>query len=129
MSSSRCKFKHALVLAAASAALAGRAAEPDRSGAPRLPASLEACAQLRADAERLACYDKVVAPQVRGAPEAPVGAASAPPTAAEANAARPRPIAADEASTLDEFWELTPERKRGTFNFTGYRPTISSRST
>lgn len=122
MSSSRRMFRQALVLAVAGIALSGRAAEPESADPVRLPASLEACARLRADAERLACYDQVVAPQVRGAPDVPVAAASAAPTAAETNAARPRTIASDQGSALDEFWELTPERKRGTFNFTGYRP-------
>ena len=78
---------------------------------------------LRADAERLACYDQVVAPQVaRRGSRRRAASASAPVTAAEANAARPKPIASAEGSYLDEFWELSPERKRGTFNFTGYRP-------
>ena len=108
-------------MVAASAFFPCRAAEPasDAAGAPRLPAALEACAQTRGDAERLACYDRIVAPQVRGAAEGPGAAASAPVTAAETNAARPRPIA---GSSLDEFWELTQDRKRRTFNFTGYRP-------
>ena len=117
-------MQHALVLVAASASLQGHAAEPPAgaANAPRLPAALEACAQTRSDAERLACYDRIVAPQVRGAAEASAAAASTPATAAEANAARPRPIASAEGSYLDEFWELTSERKRGSFNFTGYRP-------
>ena len=122
--SSRRKSPFVLVLVAAAAFQAHAA---DAAGeAPRVPASLEACALLRVDAERLACYDKVVAPQVRGALEAPAVSASAPSNGsvspAEANAARPKPIASAEGSYLDEFWELSPERKRGTFNFTGYRP-------
>lgn len=120
----RWMFRAAWALAATITLLDGVAAEPsgDLTSAPRLPAAIEACAQTRNDAERLACYDKVVAPQVRGAAEAPVASAGAPVSAAEANAARPKPIASAEGSYFDEFWELTPERKRGTFNFTGYRP-------
>jgi phospholipase A1 len=57
---------------------------------------------------------------VRGASEAPDAAASAPASAADA--AKPRATPDDGGSYLDEFWELSPERKRGTFNFTGYRP-------
>ena len=90
--------------------------------APAQPApaagALEACAQIRGDAERLACYDRVIAPQTRGAPAAPA-AASAP---AAANAAQPAATVGTPESTLDAFWELTPERKRGTFNFVAYRP-------
>ena len=114
----------AFALLAAIASADGFAADPPGAGAsaPPLPAALEACARTRVDAERLACYDQVVAPQVRGAPEPPGAASSAAATAALTNAERPRPIATDDGSYLDEFWELTPGRKRGTFNFTGYRP-------
>ena len=57
-----------VALAAAAPSGPGHAADAAApADAPRLPASLEACAQLRVDAERLACYDQVVAPQVRGA--------------------------------------------------------------
>ncbi|MEP7302263.1 MAG: phospholipase A [Caldimonas sp.] len=119
---SRACLASALALVAG-AARAAEAGAPPAPGAAelRLPAGLEACAQLRVDAERLACYDRFVAPKVRGAPEAPDGAASAPSAAAQA-AARPRAATDDGGSYLDEFWELTPERKRGTFNFTGHRP-------
>lgn len=96
-----------------------------------MPAGFEACAQLRGDVERLACFDRLAAPQVRGALQAPASAASAAATAATA----PAPAAVDpaavkaraepklgQASYLDEFWELGPERKRGAFNFIGFRP-------
>ena len=86
-----------------------------------LPAGIEACAQLRIDAERLACYDKFVAPNVRGAPDAPLAADSAA-SAAVASASRSETRLADRGDFLDEYWELSPDRKRGTFNFTGYRP-------
>ncbi len=98
------------------------AAEPVPAPAPvPLPAGIEACAQLRIDAERLACYDKAVAPQVRGAAEAPRAADSA---ASEAVASASRRVAKidDRGDFLDEYWELSPERKRGTFNFSGFKP-------
>ncbi len=114
----------AAVWASAATAADAPAAEPAPA---RLPADIEACATLRVDAERLACYDRVVAPQVKGGIEAPAGSASAPlapatpsPAASSpaTSAARPK----DDAGLLDEFWELSPDRKRGTFNFNGYRP-------
>ncbi len=89
---------------------------------PPLPASIEACAQIHIDAERLACYDKAVSPQVRGAVEAPPGVASAA-SAAVAAAARDVAKVDDSGQFLDSYWELTPEKKRGTFNFDGYKPT------
>ena len=96
------------------------AGEPATAPLP-LPAEVAACAQLRIDAERLACYDKAVAPQVRGAAEAPRAADSA---ASDAVASASRRVAEidDRGDFLDEYWELSPERKRGTFNFSGFRP-------
>jgi phospholipase A1 len=116
------------------------AAEPSAGTAnppARLSGGLEACAQLRVDSERLLCYDRYVAPQVKGSADpnagpagpaaSPVGAGTiggpttAAPSAAARNAANPTALP-DDGSYLDEFWELSAERKRGTFNFTGYRP-------
>ncbi len=99
---------------------AARAADPEPV---KLPAGIEACAQLRVDAERLVCFDKFVAPNVRGALAAPavpgtVAATSAAATAPAAPAAKPEVS----GSFLDEFWELGKDRKRGVFNFDGYRP-------
>jgi phospholipase A1 len=113
-----------------------QAAEPGADASPQpapVPGSYAACAQVRVDAERLACYDRIVAPQVRGAPEAVAPAsengATAPsvlrggPADASSTAASTRaPGMQPSASYLDEFWELSPERKRGTFNFSGFRP-------
>jgi len=129
-----CRSALALVLSAVGlpAAAAGSSPRTEPSATPaRLPAGFEACAQLRGDVERLACFDRLAAPQVRGALQAPASAASAAATAAAAPApaevdpaavkarAEPKP---GEASYLDEFWELGPERKRGVFNFIGFRP-------
>jgi phospholipase A1 len=121
---SRSKLRAVFLLLGASVSIDAFAAEPSgaAASAPPLPSALEACARTRVDAERLACYDQVVAPQVRGGAEAPGAAASAPSTAAQINAGRPQPLASDNGSYLDEFWELTSARKHGTFNFTGYRP-------
>jgi phospholipase A1 len=96
-------------------------AQPMPAGeAVRMPASVEACATIRGDAERLACYDKAVAPPVKGGIDAPAAPAAGTPAAA--NAATPAPTVGAPESVFDSFWELSPERKRGTFNFSGYRP-------
>ncbi len=115
------------VLLSALALPAGvQAASPSPDPQPvELPAGIEACAQVRVDSERLACYDRYVAPKVRGAAEGPAASVSspdAPVTPAAIAAARPSPIEGGGGSLLDSFWELSPERKRGTFNFDGYRP-------
>ncbi|MCE9657081.1 MAG: phospholipase A [Burkholderiales bacterium] len=121
----------ALGLAAAFIALSVPAAEAGSaesaaaaaSAPAHLPAGLEACAQLRADAERLACYDRFVAPKVRGGGEAAAADGGAPAVASAASDAAGKPRAVhDKGEYLDQFWELTPERKRGIFNFDGYRP-------
>lgn len=97
-------------------------------GLVALPASLQACAGLQADAERLACFDNAVAPSTRGAAEGTGNAPGGLPAGTTAGAGAPRPSAEPPAaaglttSFLDEFWELSAERKRGVFNFTGYRP-------
>ncbi|MEO8081603.1 MAG: phospholipase A [Caldimonas sp.] len=119
-----------LGLAVATCLLATARAEG--GGRPAAPASaaLEACAELRVDAERLACYDGLMAPGRRGAAAAASAAAMRPPVAAGAAAPASSVAAAgaatapveDRSALLDEFWELSPERKRGLFNFTGYRP-------
>ena len=105
------------------------AAEP---AAQPLPAGIEACAQIRLDAERLACYDKFAAPRVKGSLEAPVveggmnTKTAVPPdsaaSAAVANASRRNATLDDKGQFLDQYWELGQDRKRGTFNFDGYRP-------
>ena len=123
MSPSPCKFKHALVLAAASAVLRPRrrARPAAHRACRRRSRPAPSCAPTPSGSPATTRWSRrrcAARPRRRSARRAP------PPTAAEANAARPRPIAAEAASSLDEFWELTPERKRGTFNFTGYRPEL-----
>ena len=104
----------------AAAGLAASLAVAEERAAP-LPADIAACAQVRIDAERLACYDKAVAPQVRGAAESPQASDSAA-SAAVASASRNVAKVDDRGNFLDAFWELSQERKRGTFNFLGFRP-------
>ncbi len=108
-----------------------------------LPAGIAACAQVRLDAERLACYDRFVAPVARGAadgasaPSGPAAGGRPPLGARPAGEAAPGVTPAEQAAAngnglkghaedagglLDPIWELSAHRKRGAFNFTGYRP-------
>ena len=50
------------------------------------------------------------------------GTGGPPATNAAAEAARKPAALPDKGEYLDQFWELTAERKRGVFNFDGYRP-------
>ncbi len=76
-------------------------------------AEWEGCSAISADAERLACYDRL---------------AGRPPPAAELHAT-PEPVAAPSAppeprllSALSRHWELDDEAKRGAFLFRPHRP-------
>lgn len=87
------------------------------------PPDLSACVGITVDAERLACYDKEVAraalvtlPASPLAPAAPDTAASGATPAAQTAAAQ------QSNSFLSRYWELDDIDKRGTFNYTGYRP-------
>lgn len=103
--------------------LAGAAVAQDRAQAAA--PTLTACAAIGAAADRLVCYDRLAG----RAPEAalpPAGAASGPtstsqlaPTGGAVSVAQ---APAGRGSLLSTFWELDPADKRGTFNFTGYRP-------
>ena len=90
--------------------------------------TLESCAAIGPAADRLACYDKLAG----RAPSAPVPLAPAtePKTSTSLLAPKDEPAApataavqpsSGSASFLSKYWELDPEDKRGTFNFTGYR--------
>ena len=100
--------------------LAGGASAEERD-------TLAYCATIGPAADRLACYDRL-AGRVPSAPP-PVSEAELPPSAsllapkdAPAAPATAAPSAdAGTASFLSRYWELDPEDKRGTFNFTGYR--------
>jgi phospholipase A1 len=108
--------------------------------APTVPAEFTACARLRVDAERLACYDAAM--RARQGERAGVNGAGAPTPASPARQDRQdrqeggltrawgtptlpsgvEPPARLGTSYLAAFWELDRDRKQGTFNFIGYRP-------
>jgi phospholipase A1 len=79
--------------------------------APAAPAKTpDACRAIRAEKERLACYDELF-----GAPEgAPVEQTPNPPTAAIAQP--------ETSSLLEQSWELTPVEKQGSFRVNPYKP-------
>lgn len=114
--------------AALSALLVAGLASP--SAQAQAGPDLRECAGLPEDAARLACYDKLA---VRGGMLAvPASPMVAPPEAvqtAQASGAAPAAVArvaaeAAEASNslTSRYWELDDADKRGTFNYTGYRP-------
>ncbi len=78
------------------------------------------CAEIGPSADRLTCYDKLAG----RAPPPPVAEGSSTSSQlAQKNA--PVPAANGEraaSSLLSRYWELDDEDKRGTFNFTGYKP-------
>lgn len=83
------------------------AAEPSEPAAPDATA---ACRALHTDKERLTCYDKLF-----GAPEGALVEQTPSPPA--------QPVAVkEEASLLDQRWELSPEQKQGTFKVSPYKP-------
>jgi phospholipase A1/A2 len=92
------------------------------------PTDLPGCAALADDATRLACYDRLAGRAAATAPPVPAGRTPdqmAPVTPAATEGASPggtglQPQAAP--SFLSRYWELDDADKRGTFNFTGYRP-------
>lgn len=89
------------------------------------PPALADCAALTDDGLRLACYDRLAG---RAAPLAPVVPAGRTPDLMARPAEPPAgsgldvPAAAPPPSFLSKYWELDQADKRGTFNFTGYRP-------
>lgn len=98
---------------------------------PANPA-LDACVEIGASADRLACYDKAMgrAPAPVAPPayvENPAGGAPAPSTSllapkdAAAGVAAKNQQRLEPPSLLSKYWELDPEDKRGVFNFVGYR--------
>lgn len=91
-----------------------------------LPPGFAHCAAIGPAADRLACYDKAAG----RAPSAPVPVTpdevkpSTSLLAPKDEPATPKVATADPTagtpSLLSKYWELDPEDKRGTFNFTGY---------
>lgn len=85
--------------------------------APPQARSLEACRAIRADAERLACYDALAAPQAD--PAATLADAGR----GAADVYRSEPAAQAQAdSPLDGRWELDADSKLGVFNLRAHRP-------
>lgn len=94
------------------------------------PVDLKECAAITDGPARLACFDKLV---VRNSmfelPPSPAARPGEAAVAAEAAGAASTPVskaAAAEAkasnSWMSRYWELADEDKRGTFNYTAYRP-------
>jgi phospholipase A1 len=109
--------------AAHAGAASGEGAAPP-VGSPAWPAALRACAELRLDADRLACFDAAAQDAGLRAPRtAPADAPAPGPAWGGGTLSAPPPAGSvGNGSYLAALWELEPERKRGTFNFIGYRP-------
>jgi phospholipase A1 len=103
------------------ALLFGHAA-PLRAQEPAAVPRLNDCAALDDDAARLACYDGLAGRAASPVPAVPAGRTpdvmSLPEPAGPGLAGLREPY----PSFLSKFWELDDSDKRGTFNFTGYRP-------
>jgi phospholipase A1 len=83
-------------------------------------ADWEGCSSIAADADRLACYDRVSGrSQPEAAPAQQPAPVEAPPTFAEAQA---EPAEQQLLSTLSRHWELDDEAKQGAFLFRAHRP-------
>ncbi len=113
----------ATLVAAAPAAVVAQTAPPAVVESLRIAE----CAAIGAGADRLACYD-TLAGRAAEPPVAKKDSAAAPPVAATSLLAPegiPAPVAQQaggSGSLMSAFWELDAADKRGTFNFTGYRP-------
>ena len=88
------------------------------------PPTLADCAALTDDGLRLACYDRLAGRDAAVVPAVPAGrtpdvvSRPAAPIAGTGLQGPPTPS----PSFLSKYWELDEADKRGTFNFTGYRP-------
>jgi phospholipase A1 len=101
---------------------AGLAATALAVHAEDTPAALGDCARIQESAARLACYDRLAGRNEPVVPPVPAGRtvdAAPPPTPVAAGVQGPPE---PRASFLSKYWELDDADKRGTFNFTGYRP-------
>ncbi|RZL11065.1 MAG: phospholipase [Rubrivivax sp.] len=115
----RASARHLAVVAACSALLSQAVAQPQSTAA-----DLQACLGLQPDSARLACYDR------QAGREAMVTLPASPvvePGTAEAQPQTPAaaPVVKQQSdSFLSRYWELDDQDKRGTFNYTGYRPNV-----
>jgi phospholipase A1/A2 len=115
----------AILCTAPVAQTVGPAAAPAPAVTPAWPAALVACAQRRSDVERLACYDaaaREAGVQALPASSGPERALALPAWGSGALPAAPPAGGLVPGGYLSSFWELDADRKRGTFNFIGYRP-------
>lgn len=106
-----------------------------QQAAPPAPAAispdLQACTKVGDNTERLACYDRqmngqamltlpaspIAAQAETAQPGAPAQVVVAPPGGTPPTGDTP-----PDEGFLSRFWELSPSDKRGTFNYTAYRP-------
>lgn len=80
------------------------------------------CAAIADDAARLACYDGLAGRMPSAVPGVPAGRTPDLMAAPEPVGPGLQGPPAPHPSFLSKFWELDQADKRGTFNFTGYRP-------
>ena len=137
--------KAAALLALGIAGAAAPAFSQSATATAPAGASIDACALVEVDADRLACYDRVAGRRARDPSRADAAAeiarrnreaASEAEAAAATGAERLRGAASDlfasepddalanagKGSLLDSRWELAKDSKLGTFNFRAYKP-------
>lgn len=103
----------------------------ESSNRGELMPELAHCRELKEDAARLTCYDKFVGrDSMMSMPASPLGGVPAPASAAGisplrrlAPGASPN-TAGNDDSLMSRYWELGEQDKRGTFNYTAYRPNL-----
>ena len=111
-----------LLLAALAAAMPAFAQQTPNPALPSRAGELADCAMIEDNAERLGCYDRLAGRPAPAAPLVPAGrTVEAVPRAEPVGPGLMGPPAPG-GSFLSKYWELDDADKRGTFNFTGYRP-------
>lgn len=89
------------------------------------PADLKECLGLPEASARLACYDRLAGREAMVTlPASPVVKPGTPEAAPVSQAAVPATTQASDDSFLSRYWELNQADKRGTFNYTSYRPNV-----
>lgn len=110
------------------AALAGGAQAASPAPVTAAPPDVKSCLGITAAEERLACYDKYAGfDAMLSLPASPVlkpeeAAQAASPAAPAATTVRTPDAPPPTDSAMSRYWELDEADKRGTFNYTGYRP-------